>query len=528
MSRRIVSVESENLEAVAVMNGKAKADVVVQYIESKIVLHADVLDPVASKQRDAFIEHLPPHFEHEGSILLGDLAEEIVAERAQNQSVRKEAQGKALSLPTIEPWEAAVDGAELLDEIAAMFGRFVVMHDHQRDALALWVMHAHAHDAAQVSPILVITSAEKRSGKTTTGTVVGALTPRTIWGTNLTTSTLFRSIERFGPTLIADEVDTYLGDREELRGIINSGHLRSGAFVIRNVGDDFEPRLFSTWSPKVLIGNRASRLNDTIIDRALVIELRRRTQHERVERLRLDRLDAACDTIRRRAARWANDHIDALREADPDVPAILNDRAADNWRALLAIAEEAGEDWSERARVAAVRLSGAEVTSSDDSPGVLLLHDLRQFFADRSVSRAPTREVLSWLHQREGAPWGDWRRGQPITPRGLTRLLEPFHIAPKVLRIGATTHRGYELDQFADAFSRYLPPYPQQESHVNAATTYPSNPGVAGTESVTLRKEDNSLGDNNVTDVTEQDVGNRGEAWEPEELVSGLKPIEED
>jgi putative DNA primase/helicase len=313
-------------------------------------------------------------------------------------------------------------------------------------------------------------------------------------------------------------VDTYLGDREELRGIINSGHLRSGAFVIRNVGDDFEPRLFSTWAPKVLIGNRASRLNDTIIDRALVIELRRRTQHERVERLRLDRLDSACHTIRRRAARWANDHIDALREADPDVPAILNDRAADNWRALLAIAEEAGEGWSERARLAAVRLTGGETTSPDDSPGVLLLTDIRQFFADKGVSRVRSKEILSWLHQREGAPWGDWRHGQPITPRSLTRLLEPFHIAPKVLRIGATIHRGYELDQFVDAFSRYLPAYPKHESHVEAATTYPTDLGVTSLEGVTLGKDRNSLNDNDVTGVTEAYVENRGEAWEPNEL----------
>jgi hypothetical protein len=49
------------------------------------------------------------------------------------------------------------------------------------------------------------------------------------------------------PTLLIDEADTFLSENEELRGILNSGHRRGGS-VIRTVGEDFEPRAFSTYS----------------------------------------------------------------------------------------------------------------------------------------------------------------------------------------------------------------------------------------------------------------------------------------
>ena len=63
-----------------------------------------------------------------------------------------------------------------------------------------------------------------------------------------------------------------------------------------------------------------------------------------MERLRLDRLDELTP-LARRAARWAADHLDALSGADPDVPAELHDRAADNWRPLLAVADLASGGW---------------------------------------------------------------------------------------------------------------------------------------------------------------------------------------
>ena len=41
--------------------------------------------------------------------------------------------------------------------------------------------------------------------------------------------------------------------------------------------------------------------------------------------------------------------------------------------------------------------------------------------------------------------------------RGLSRFLKPYGIAPKQVRIGDTTVKGYPAQSFDDAWSRYVP-----------------------------------------------------------------------
>lgn len=372
-------------------------------------------------------------------------------------------QGRALVLSDPEPWPEPVDGAELLGELVRTYARYLAQPDGAATADALWTLHAHAHDVAVVSPLLAFSSAAKRCGKTTALTVLGALVPRPLPASNITAAALFRAVEAYRPTLLVDEADTFLRDREELRGILNSGHTRAGAQVIRTVGDDHETRTFTTWSPKAiaLIGD----LPDTLRDRAIEVRLRRRRPDEAVERVRLDRL-GELEPLRRRCARWAADNLDALREADPDVPGELHDRASDNWRPLLAIADVAGGEWPERARRAALRLSGAEVDDGD--AGVLLLSDLRDLFAARGADRLASAEIVGALTEMEDRPWPEWRRGQPLTTRQLARLLQPFGVAPKQMRTDGGSGpkvRGYESADLEDPFRRYLPPDPVQAVH---------------------------------------------------------------
>lgn len=361
-------------------------------------------------------------------------------------------QGQTLALADPDPWPDPVVGEPLLSELVRTVGRFLVLPSAAHTAVALWTVHTHAHDAARVSPILAATSPEKRCGKTTLLTVLLGLVRRPLPASNITTAALFRAVEKFRPTLLIDEADTFLREREELRGIINSGHGRSTAVVVRTVGDDHEPRTFSTWAPKAiaLIGD----LPATLEDRAVVLTLRRRRQDETVDELRLDRLDELED-LRRRAARWAADHHHALAAADPAVPPELHDRARDNWRPLLAIADAAGGEWPQRARAAALELSGQ--AGDGDAPGVLLLDDLRRLFSERSLDRLASSDLVETLATMEDRPWPEWRRGQPITQRQVARLLKPFDVAPKQMRLGLEKVRGYELADLEDAFSRYLP-----------------------------------------------------------------------
>ena len=93
--------------------------------------------------------------------------------------------------------------------------------------------------------MLGITSPTPECGKTTCLTFLGALVPRACPASNITTAALFRAVEKWQPTLLIDEADTFLKNSDELRGVLNSGHQRSNAYVIRTTGDDHEPKRFA-------------------------------------------------------------------------------------------------------------------------------------------------------------------------------------------------------------------------------------------------------------------------------------------
>jgi len=336
------------------------------------------------------------------------------------EGASRTAQGTAVLFSAVDPWPRPVDGADLIDQLYTTVLRHVAMAEPSAVTVALWVLFAHAHEAFQVSPLLALISPEKRCGKTTTLTLLGALVPNPLPAANITAAALFRAVQRFRPTLLVDEADSFLRDREELRGVLNSGHHRAGAAVVRTVGDDYEPRVFSTWCPKAvaLIGL----LPTTLEDRSLVIRMRRRRPDENLEALRLDR-PGEWEPLRRKCARWVADNADVIRELDPAVPTELHDRAADNWRPLLAVADVAGWVWPQKAREAARALLSEVV--EDDTPGVLVLADLRQLFNERSADRLPSADVVEVLGRREDRPWSEWRHGRPITATQLARLLRP-------------------------------------------------------------------------------------------------------
>ena len=163
---------------------------------------------------------------------------------------------------------------------------------------------------------------------------------------------------------------------------------------------------------------------------------------------------ASWDPLRRRTARWAADHLEELKALEPDLPDLDNDRALDNWRPLLAIAETVAGDWPERGRRAALALSGHEET---DGAAVQLLADLRDLFTSKRADRLKSEEVVQALSAMEERPWPEWRAGKPMSTQQLARQLAPFDVAPQTIRFADGTVRGYLLEQFHDAFARYLP-----------------------------------------------------------------------
>jgi len=380
----------------------------------------------------------------------GDLVSRLFKEKGPDANT---GQGQDITFDDLEPWPDPVNGADLLDEIAEIFKRFVVLPEHGETPLALWVLHTYALEAVYVSPFMIFESPEKRCGKTTGLNVLKILVKNPIPTSNISPAALFRSVEKFQPTLLLDEADAFLRYREELRGILNAGHSRNSAYIVRTVGEDHDPKRFSTWCPKAI--GAIGKLPGTIEDRGIILQMRRKTAGEKVERLREDRLDQF-KSIQQKAVRWVQDNMEYLKFIDPEVPGELNDRAADNWRGLLGIATLAGRNWPEKAMSAATHICGSR--TEEDGPAIMLLSDIRSMFEKEGVDRLASSEIVKNLEVMEDRPWPEYRKnGKPITPRQIAKLLSRFGIKPKNIRTELGVQKGYEVSQFTDAFTRYLP-----------------------------------------------------------------------
>jgi Protein of unknown function (DUF3631) len=367
--------------------------------------------------------------------------------------------------------EASIDGAVLLADTEAFLGRFVAYPSaHARIAHVLWIAHTHAMDAWESTPRIAFLSPEPGSGKTRALEVSELLVPRPVEAINATPAYLFRKVSDPDgpPTILFDEIDTLFGARakehEEIRGILNAGH-RRGAMAGRCVlkGKTVETEELPAYCAVALAG--LGNLPDTILTRSLIVRMRRRAPTETIEpyRRRVHAVDG--HALRDRLSAWMTTLRAALADARPDMPAGVEDRAADVWEALLAIADAAGGDWPTRARVASVTLV-TDAQAASPSLGILLLADLRTVFGDLDAVR--TEDVLAALVALEESPWSDLR-GKPLDSRRLATYLRPYDVHSRLVRIGATVARGYQRMDLHDAWVRYLSPLPPI-----AIATYPS------------------------------------------------------
>ena len=312
-------------------------------------------------------------------------------------------------------------------------------------AAALWAAMTWLVDDVDTAALAVITAPEKRCGKSQLLTVLGKLSRRPMVASNISPAALFRVIDAWQPTLMIDEADAFMRENEELRGI--SGHKRDSAYVVRTVGEDFTPKQFSTWGAKAIAG--IGHLADTLMDRAIVLDLRRKLPHENVERLRHAE-PGLFDSLASRLCRFVNDNREAVRRARPDLPAQLNDRAQDNWEPLLAIADVAGSVWPKLARHAALVISGGE----DDEHltiGTELLADIKEIFESKRTERISSKELIEALCSDDEKPWATYNRGKGISPRQVSKRLMGYGISSKNIRIGYEISKGFEIPSMIGA-----------------------------------------------------------------------------
>ncbi|QSX75611.1 DUF3631 domain-containing protein [Lysobacter arenosi] len=356
-----------------------------------------------------------------------------------------------------------VYGARLLDAIHAFLGQFIAYpSEHAHVAHTIWIVHTHSMSAWVSTPRLAFLSPEPESGKSRALEVTEQLVPRPLNSFSVTSAYLFRSIADEGglPTLLYDEVDAVFGPRagehEDLRALLNSGHRRYakvGRCEVR--GNTIVQKEWPVYAAVALAGLGA--LPDTLLSRSIVIPMRRRAPGESVMPFRVRDCAAEADGLRSQLEQWADFARDELVCARPAMPPGVQDRAADCWEPLLAIADAVGGDWPALAREAASAMV-ANARQNPPSLGVQLLADIRLIFEKTDVGTTlSTANLIGELCGLDESRWAELR-GKAITPLGLARLLKPYSIFPKVLRFGPSEARGYERAAFVDAWQRYLPP----------------------------------------------------------------------
>ena len=375
----------------------------------------------------------------------------------------------------------------LLDSIEKLLGRFVRFpSEHERCALTLFAAHTWTPTAWQAVPYLLVVSPEKRSGKTRTLEALELVVREPLRAANITAAGVFQAIEAWTPTLLVDELDAIFRAKSEqaeaLRAVLNAGN-RRGSYVVRG-SQDGKPVKFSTYCAKALSGINTGKLPDTIRDRSILLAIERKQAGERVEDLFPAELADVLEQLRGRLEDWAAENVEQLgawrrRERIGE----LDDRLQEAWDPLLAIAHHAGGGWPARARAAAIALATGAVDASDEAHGHVLLVALRAIF-DADGAALASKTICEKLNDDEELPFGGYGDGTGIAPRGLAKLLRPYGIKPRTVRpAGETaTSRGYNREQFAEAWARYAPEHtraadPSAEATQATQATHPSPDG---------------------------------------------------
>ncbi|OKJ62227.1 hypothetical protein AMK27_15290 [Streptomyces sp. CB02009] len=361
------------------------------------------------------------------------------------------------------------EGELVLSDLRAQFRRYVVLPSEDAlTAVTLWVAATHLQTAWQHAPRLAVVGPAKRCGKSRLLDVVTETVHDPLITVNASPAAVFRSITDNPPTLLVDEADTLFGSakvaekNEEMRGLLNAGHQRNRP-TLRVSGPNHEVSKFPTFAMAALAG--IGDLPDTIMDRSVVIRMRRRRPGEKVAEFRTVRDTPALHAVRDRLVAWLVPLHATAMDLTPKMP--VEDRAADTWEPLIAVADLAGGTWPEAARAACLAMTSHEAEQDQDHSAlnIRLLADIRRAFASEGnpvVIR--TGRLLGILNEDAESPWPEYS-DKGLTPRGLQILLNDYGIRSANRRFpDGLQAKGFTRLQFTDAWARYCPePAPAAE-----------------------------------------------------------------
>jgi hypothetical protein len=367
-----------------------------------------------------------------------------------------------------EPVEEVPDGGQLVEGIEEFLKKYLVMPGLYL-TLALWVLATHVFRQFDAFPYIAVVSAVKRCGKTRVIEVLQTVVHQP-WGSTVpSVAALYRKLER-GVTLLLDEIEFLKGKNQseitqQIIAVLNAGHRKSGV-VSRCDGPHHDVKDFNVFSPKLF--GCIGRLPDTLMDRSIVVQMKRRTKAQPVKRFREALATKEGKMFRDKAALFVKAHEADIQETyqaslEKDLE-FLSDRDADVWTPLFVMCQVAVPNRLEELKKRAKELSSIKAgADEEDSFPLTLLRDIREVWPkeknlldekERPAEKCETSVLIDKLKALEESPWGD--REKPLTPRGLARMLRPFEVEPRNIQVENRRPKGYVLVQLEDAFLRYL------------------------------------------------------------------------
>lgn len=362
-------------------------------------------------------------------------------------------------MTTYQQTTTATPGHQVLDEARSFLSRFAILPSEATlDALTLWTAHTHAVQAFNASPRLAVLSEHPASGKTRVLELASLLSHDPTMEVDVTGPALVAMISQRHPTVFLDETDQIFGagggeSHRSLRAVLNSGY-KQGATVSRRSGGAYvQQSIYGA----VGFGGLGI-LPRTLMSRSIVIRMAQRRPEQKIEPFYPKLHEPTGAAIGAALGSWASSVSLELAVSWPSLPEGVQDRPAEIWEPLLAVADAAGGEWPDRARAACTELALDVAAELVQAPGQRLLDDLRTIWGDSG--NLQTAVIVTRLFALPASPWAaQW----PVAsaPRELAALLSPYGVAPVKVRIGEKTAQGYRRMDVERAW--HVPGVPEHE-----------------------------------------------------------------
>jgi hypothetical protein len=357
----------------------------------------------------------------------------------------------------------------LVGRVFLYLADYLILSEASLLAISAWVVAAWLAKVWDRFPHLGITSPRPRCGKTRLLELLQQICPNAKLTVSISPPALFRKIRVEMPTLLHDEAQSLSrGGSEAAEALreIFCGGISKKATVSRCVGQNHIPTDFPIYCPKAvaLIG----KLDGTLADRSLPIQMKRKKEGEEVKRFRMRVIEGDGATVSADLKKWAECETtkkhakklyDQLEPFDID-----NDRMAELLLPLQTVLiMEGGEDDDTNLPLGELRRYAEDLEKlvaeiERQSPAVRLLAACKDILTSK-IYFIRTQELIQQLVALPEEEWNTYSHGMPITERALAILLEDYDIKP---RRDNRQQRGYCRHHFLDAWARYIPEDPRQ------------------------------------------------------------------